>query len=76
MGTSHLGWPGQWFCAHMVQNCLLSEAAVPCESWGPAPGGNDDSGLSTHQWLSAMSPHSWGSLAVLPLSQRVLISIF
>lgn len=33
-----------WLCAHMVQNCLLSEAVVPCESWGPAPGGSDDSG--------------------------------
>lgn len=33
-------WPG----AHIVQKCLFSEITVPCESWGPAPGGRDDSG--------------------------------
>lgn len=45
-----------WLCAHIVQNCLLSEIAVPCDSWGPAPGGSDDSGQRAPPPISGSVP--------------------
>lgn len=48
--------PRSWLCAHMVLKCLLKEAAVHCEYWGPAPRGSDDSGQQAPPPISGSVP--------------------